>query len=431
MPSAVIVGMQWGDEGKGKVVDFYASEAHAVVRFNGGNNAGHTVVVGGKKYKLHLMPSGAIQRKRVIIGNGVVVDPEVLLHEIEMLNKEGLEPDLLISDRAHVILPQHKRLDAAYEKLKGRLAAGTTGRGIGPCYADKAARLGIRMCEFVDDGFKKRFSILHKFHNAVLIALGEKTDKEEKVLIERYASYAEKLKKYVGDARYEIERDLKDGKNVLFEGAQGTMLDVDFGLYPFGTSSNTTAGGACTGTGIPPNLIDEVIGVVKAYTSRVGEGPLPTELKDETGERIREIGQEFGTTTGRARRCGWLDCITLQYAAKVNGITGIAITKLDVLAGMNKIKVCIAYECDGEEIKEQPTSVDVFARCRPIYDEFKGWKQLKETEWNMLTKKGYDELPGEMREYVEYISKVCNAPIYMVSVGAGRERTFVLRTAFR
>ncbi|MEM3030726.1 MAG: adenylosuccinate synthase [Candidatus Micrarchaeia archaeon] len=425
MTGVVVVGAQWGDEGKGKIVDYYAERAHVVVRFNGGSNAGHTVVVGGHEHKFHIMPSGAIRGKRVVIGNGVVVDPKLLLEvEIGKLREEGIEPNLLISERAHVVLPFHKQLDGIEEKLKGKWRAGTTMRGIGPTYSDKAARLGIRMGELVDrEVFKEKLGALYEIKKRVLAAYGESMAASEEDIFQEYAAIGEKLKKYVGDAGAEVCGALARGRRVLFEGAQGTMLDIDHGLYPFGTSSNTTAGGACTGAGVPPTAIDEVVGVAKAYLSRVGEGPVPTELTDETGEWIRRKGVEFGTTTGRPRRCGWLDIVTLRYAARVNGLTGLAIMKLDVLGGLEKIKICTAYELDGKRVGSAPSSPREFAKCRPVYEELPGWKDLPHEEWKRLARKGFNALPAELRAYVKRVARLVRVPLYAISVGRDRSAT--------
>ncbi|MFH1285514.1 MAG: adenylosuccinate synthase [Candidatus Micrarchaeota archaeon] len=460
MSGAIIVGAQWGDEGKGKIVDYYAEKADLVVRYSGGNNAGHTVVVAGKTYKFHLMPSGVVRGKRVVIGNGVVVDPEVLLEEIAKLRAEGFEPDLLISERAHIILPVHKQLDGgAQEKAKGKWKAGTTKRGVGPCYMDKVGRFGVRVAELMNPkSFAEKLDVLLPIQQKILKSVyGEELETSREETIRKYSDYAQQLKKYVGDASNEINNALRAKKKVLFEGAQGTMLDIDHGLYPYGTSSNTSAGGALTGAGVGPSAINEVIAVAKAYVSRVGEGPVPTELgtyeqakgenKDEPissedvsraekgdeyflGKYMRKKGFEYGTTTGRPRRCGWFDAVTVRYAVAVNGLTGLAITKLDTLGGLKKVRICVAYELNGKKIETQPADVESYAKCKPVYEDLDGWEELSEKEWEALARKGYDALPAQMRAYVERISKLCSVPIYLVSIGRGRESTIVLKDVF-
>lgn len=427
MPCVVIVGTQWGDEGKGKVVDYYADKADVVVRFSGGNNAGHTVVVKGKKYAFHLMPSGALRGKQLIIGNGVVVDPKTLLEEIEMLKKDGITPKLLISERAHVILPYHRKLDELEEQFKGKLKAGTTKRGIGPCYEDKAGRFGIRMGDMVDKKtLAERVEALLKLKEKQIEVYGGEFSLTKEQIVEEYSSYAEKLKGYVCDTNRVINKAIDEKKNILFEGTQGTMLDIDHGVYPFGTSCNVTAGAACTGAGVSPVKINAVVGVVKAYVSRVGEGPLPTELTGELGERIRERGGEFGTTTGRPRRVGWLDMVGLRYACRVNGITELAVTKLDVLAGLKKVKICVAYQVNNKKLTELPASYETLYKCKPIYKEMDGW----EFEVEGIAKKGYKALPKELKRYIAEISKQSKTPVSFISIGAGREETIVLNHIF-
>ncbi|MBI4399206.1 adenylosuccinate synthase [Candidatus Micrarchaeota archaeon] len=432
MTSVVIVGGQWGDEGKGKIVDYYASKADTVIRYSGGNNAGHTVVTGKRIFKFHLMPSGAVAGKRVLIGNGVVIDPEVLLGEIEMLQSMGLNPDLGISERAHIILPLHKLSDSAEEKIKGKWKAGTTKRGIGPCYSDKAARFGIRVIDLLNEEvLKEKLDMLFVLkERQITKVFNEPFEITKEEIFKKYTEHAEKLKKYVTDVSVEANSTIDKHKHVLFEGAQGTMLDLDHGLYPFGTSSNVTSGAACTGTGVSPKKIDEIVGVVKAYTSRVGEGPVPTELLDETGEQIRKKGMEFGTTTGRPRRVGWLDMVTVNYACRVNGLTGLAITKLDILGGLNKIKICTAYNYKGKMITEQPADVNVYAHCKPIYEEVPGWKDMSIEEWIALAKKGYDALPKEIKSYTARISEISKTPVYLISVGQDRDATINLKDLF-
>jgi len=427
MACVVIVGTQWGDEGKGKVVDYYAEKADIVVRFSGGNNAGHTVVVKGKRYAFHLMPSGALRAKQLIIANGVVVDPKTLLEEIEMLKSNSITPKLMISERAHVIFPYHRALDEAEEQFKGKMKAGTTKRGIGPCYEDKAGRFGLRMCDIVDKKLlAEKLDMLFKLKEKQITVYGGKFDFSKEQVVEEYSNYGEKLRKYVCDVNAYLNRAIDEKKNVLFEGTQGTMLDVDHGAYPVGTSCNVTAGAACTGTGVSPTKIDTVIGLVKAYVSRVGEGPLPTELKGEMGDAIRKKGNEFGTTTGRPRRVGWLDMPALKYACRINGISGLAITKLDVLAGREQVKICTSYALGSKTINELPPSCELLADCKPVYREMKGWGEL---EYG-IAEKGFDALPRELRDYVSEISKLSNTPICLLSIGPGREETIVLKDVF-
>jgi len=427
MTCVVIVGSQWGDEGKGKVVDYFAGKADIVVRFSGGNNAGHTVVVKGKKYAFHLMPCGAVRGKQLIIGNGVVVDPKVLLEEIELLKKDDITPKLSISERAHVIFPYHRTLDEAEEQFKGKMKAGTTKRGIGPCYEDKAGRFGLRMCDIVNkEMLKEKIEHLFKLKEKQIQVYGGKFDFTKEQLIEEYAAYGAKLKSCVGDVNLSLNKAIDEGKKVLFEGTQGTMLDIDHGMYPVGTSCNVIAGAACTGAGVGPTKIDTVVGLAKAYVSRVGEGPLPTELLDETGEYLRKKGAEFGVTTGRPRRVGWLDMPALKYACRVNGINWLAITKLDVLAGLEKVKICTAYTIDKKVLEDIPPSCELLSRCKPVYKEMKGWNDFNAEE---AVKNGYESLPQELRAYVSEITKLSNTPIYLISIGPGREETIIVASS--
>jgi len=431
MACVVIVGTQWGDEGKGKVVDYYANKADIVVRFSGGNNAGHTVVVKGKKYAFHLMPSGALREKQLIIGNGVVVDPKTLLEEIDMLKSNGITPKLMISERAHVIFPYHRALDEAEEQFKGKMKAGTTKRGIGPCYEDKVGRFGLRMCDVVNKKtLAEKLDTLFKLKEKQIAVYGGRFDFSKEQVIEEYSNYGEKLSKYVCDVNLYLNKAIDERKNVLFEGTQGTMLDVDHGAYPVGTSCNVTAGAACTGSGVSPTKIDAVIGLTKAYVSRVGEGPLPTELTGEIGDYIRKKGVEFGTTTGRPRRVGWLDMLALRYACRINGISGLAITKLDVLAGLEKVKICTAYSINNKKIDEVPVSCELLAQCKPIYKEMRGWEELEDGKADEIAKKGYGALPEELRDYVSEISKMSSIPVYLISIGPGRDETIILKDVF-
>ncbi len=414
MAGVAIIGLQWGDEGKGKITDYYAGKVDCVVRYQGGNNAGHTVIVKGKEYKFHLMPSGVIQGKKVIIGNGVVVDPSVLIEEIESVEKNGINVDLMISERAHVIMPYHRLLDGAGEKALGNKKIGTTGRGIGPCYTDKIARTGIRMGELVNENmFKERVAEIIKVKKPVFDAYGIEIDEDK--MIDEYASYGKKLAPYMGNVSYYLN-NIIDEKDVLFEGAQGVLLDIDHGTYPYVTSSNPSAGGIFSGTGVPPKKIEKIIGVLKAYTTRVGMGPMPTEDNTEYGEYMAKKGHEYGTTTGRKRRTGWLDLVAAKYAIMLNGIDEIAITKLDVLDGLDKIKVCTGYEYDGRVTDEFPFSSKILEKVKPIYEEFDGWDRVEGI-------KRYEELPKNAKRYLDFISEWLNVPISIISTGPAREDT--------
>ncbi|RLB22261.1 MAG: adenylosuccinate synthase [Deltaproteobacteria bacterium] len=425
MENMVVVGTQWGDEGKGKIVDLLTAGADLVVRYQGGNNAGHTLVVGGKKYIFHLIPSGILyEDKTCLIGNGLVVDPEVLLQEMKRLEDGGVSigPErLLLSEKAHLIMPYHKAIDAAREVAKGKAKLGTTGRGIGPCYEDKVARVGIRAVDLIEPevleekirtNLKEKNFYLEKFLGA------EPLDPDP--IIEGYLKMGEKLVPYIGDVSLMLYEAATKGKTILFEGAQGTHLDVDHGTYPFVTSSNPVAGTICAGAGVGPNILKQIIGVVKAYTTRVGAGPFVTELQDEIGDYIQERGAEFGSTTGRRRRCGWLDLVVVKDSARINGLTGLAITKLDVLTGLERLNVCVAYELDGKRIQSRPASLTALARCKPIYQEMAGWKE------DISGARTLTELPAEARAYLKEIEEITGVPISVVSVGPGREETIVV-----
>jgi len=414
----LVIGTQWGDEGKGKIVDYYAKNADYVVRFQGGNNAGHTIKVGDEVYKLHLTPSGVIQGKTGVIGNGVVVDPEVLISEINELMRRGIKPKLLISDRANVIMPYHKILDGAEENFLGDKKIGTTKRGIGPCYSDKIARNGIRMIDLTNKTtLSKKLDLILPIKQKIFDAYNIDKKLEKKEILEKYLEYGKKLKKYITSTHVKLNKEIKKGKNILLEGAQGTMLDVDFGTYPFTTSSHTIAGGACIGLGIGPQHINDIIGVVKAYTTRVGEGPMPTELFDKNGEHLQQHGHEYGTTTSRPRRCGWLDLIVVKHSCTLSGVNKIAVTKLDVLNGLKTVKICTKYKIDGEEIDYFPADIKDVKKCKPVYKEFKGWKKIKpETET-------LEELPVEAKNYLKYIEKTLQIPISIVSIGPSRRET--------
>jgi len=425
LPTVVVVGCQWGDEGKGKVVDYLASQADYVVRFQGGSNAGHTIMVGDQVYRLRLIPSGVIHGKKLVIANGVVVDPEVLIKEISDMKNKGFTPDLNLSDRAHVTLGYHKMLDAAEEDFKGSLRSGTTLRGIGPTYTDKVARYGIRTSDLLDpktleQKLDQNVSLKQKILNLVY---GANAEIHKQEMIRTCRQYGDTLRNYIADTSLILNQAIDEGRRVLFEGAQGLLLDIDHGVYPYGTSSNTVSGAVCTGAGLGPNRIDEIVGVVKSYTSRVGAGPVPTELTDEIGSKLQEKGQEFGTVTGRRRRCGWLDLVSLRYAVRLNGLTALALTKMDTLGGFNPVKVCTDYEADGQLIREQPASLELYSRCKPVYDEMEGWPDLPESEWAAIAEKGSDALPPEARRYVQRIEDEAKVPVKIVSVGKSRDAT--------
>jgi adenylosuccinate synthase len=430
MPSTAIVGTQWGDEGKGKITDFYAADADIIVRFQGGTNAGHTVIIGEDKFAFHLIPSGMLRPgKTCMIGNGVVVDPGILLKELEELKRRRKRTGkLLISERAHVIMPWHRIIDGLEEELKGKLKAGTTMRGIGPCYTDKIARTGIRMADLIDTRvFNEKLDTFIPMKRKIIAAYGGRKRLNKKKIREEYAKYRKKLKDTVIDASLFLNKALDKGKNVLFEGAQGTHLGIDHGIYPYGTSSNTVVGGACTGTGVGPSRIDRVVGVVKAYTSRVGTGPFPAELKTKTGEYIQRRGQEFGTTTGRPRRCGWLDLVMVKFSKRVNALNALVVTKADVMSGLKKVKVCREYKYSGKRIREFPANMRILARCRPVLKEFKGWEERSQKEWKAICKKGYKALPKELMTYLEYVRKTLDLPIEMIGLGPARDETMDLR----
>jgi adenylosuccinate synthase len=422
MPGIVLIGAQWGDEGKGKATDALGSRVDYVVKFNGGNNAGHTVVVGEEKYALHLLPSGILSPGVVpVIANGVVIDPEVLFTEIDGLESRGVDTSrLLVSSNAHVITTYHRTLDKVTERFLGKQRIGTTGRGIGPAYADKINRVGIRVQDLFDEkilrqkiegALEQKNHLLLKVYNRRAFAVDEVADS--------LLSHAERLRPYVADTALELGRALDAGRTVLFEGGQATLLDVDHGTYPFVTSSNATAGGACTGSGIGPTRVDRVIAVVKAYTTRVGEGPFPTELFDADGERLRDVGGEFGTTTGRPRRCGWYDAVIARYAARVNGVTDFVLTKLDTLTGFERIPVCVGYDVDGVRHDEMPSSQTDFHHARPVYELFDGWTE------DISGVRDFADLPATARRYVEALEQMSGARISAVGVGPGREQTVV------
>jgi adenylosuccinate synthase len=424
MPNTVLIGAQWGDEGKGKIIDVLTEKVDWVVRYQGGNNAGHTVEIGSKRYVLHLVPSGILHPgKKCVIGNGVVVDPVALVVELKQLCEQGLDPDgrFFVSDRAHVVFPYHKLQDEFSELRRSKSdQIGTTRRGIGPSYGDKASRFGLRMGDLLDPSFPALLSARLQEKNKILSALGAEPLDEAKVLAE-YQEAARYLAPYIVDTIPLLNEAVGKSEKVLFEGAQGTMLDIDYGSYPFVTSSSATAGGACTGTGVAPNRIDHVIGVVKAYTTRVGEGPFPSELKDETGELLRKTGNEFGATTGRPRRCGWFDAVVARYSVMINGIDSWAVTKLDVLDPIKTIKICVAYECDGKRLNSVPANIRVLEKCRPVYEDFPGWQASTKD----ITR--YEDLPAQARAYVEKLAQLTGVPVSILSVGPRRDSTMMLR----
>ena len=428
MSSLVIVGTQWGDEGKGKVVDRFSSHADLVVRYQGGNNAGHTLVVGGEKTVVHLIPAGVLHKGTVcVLGPGVVIDPKVLVGEIDGLQARGYLTEteqLMIDERAHVILPVHRALDGAREAGAGGKAIGTTGRGIGPCYEDKMARRGVRMIDLVDPAFfRERVEKILAERNLLLESYGAERESVE-ATCEEYATLAERLKPYVTDAVSVVDEQLRAGRRILFEGAQAAMLDIDHGTYPYVTSSNTLSGAVGTGGGIAARHVGRVLGIAKAYTTRVGAGPFPTELDDEIGEALRTNGGEFGATTGRPRRCGWFDAVVVKQAARLSGLSGIALTKLDVLSGLEKLKICVGYDCDGERFDRVPGSVSSLEAARPIYEEIDGWSE------DLSGARVVSDLPMGARNYIRRIEELTGTPVTLISVGAERDETILLGDPF-
>lgn len=423
MGATVLVGSQWGDEGKGKIVDLISEGFEIVVRYQGGANAGHTVEIGDKKYVLHLIPSGILRENVIcVIGNGVVIDPTALLDEIELLkqNNISVEGRLFISHNAHLIMPYHKLLDSINESGDNKI--GTTGRGIGPCYIDKYGRKGIRIVDLLNrTELEKKIRANLKEKNEILQKIHSHAGLDVDAIVKEYLEFDQTIDKYIKDAPALLNEALDEGKSVLLEGAQGTFLDVDHGTYPYVTSSSPTSGGACTGSGIPPTRINSVIGIVKAYTTRVGNGPFPTELLDDEGEKLRKIGAEFGATTGRPRRCGWFDAFLLAYSKMINGITSVALTKLDVLSGFEKIKVCVGYELDGKRLKSFPTNVDQLSLVKPIYETLDGWNS------DITNCERYEDLPKKTIEYLDFISQKSGIKIDIVSVGPKRKQTFYVQ----
>lgn len=419
-----IVGAQWGDEGKGKITDYFAGSCDYVVRFHGGNNAGHTVVVDGKTYKLHLIPSGIIYGKPMsIIGNGVVIDPKVLLDEIAYIKGKGVNPKLMVSDRAHVIMPYHITLDSALSSHQGKLAADSTRRGIAPVYADKMFRNGIRMIDLLEpDLFKEKLEKGYYFSKTLIEKVfNGKLEITKKEIFDKYSGFGEQLRPYIFDTSVELYNALGRKKSILFEGAQGISLDVDHGIYPYTTSSNTAAGHISTGTGVSFRHIDRIIGVVKAYLSRVGDGPLPSEILGDRAEILRKKGSEFGTTTGRPRRVGWIDLVQVRQAVRVNGLTEIALTKLDVLSGFESIKACTSYGIGETKINEIPASLTDFRKAKPIYSEMTGWESIPDHIWD----RGYNFFPQTLKQYIRFIEEEVNCPIKIISVGPQRHETVI------
>lgn len=427
MSSVVVVGAQWGDEGKGKITDYLSGNSEVVARYQGGDNAGHTIVLGGKKYKLHLIPSGIFYKEKVcVIGNGMVVNPKSLVEELDYLHENGVSTDnLKISNRAHVILPYHLKLDALEEERKGSNKIGTTKKGIGPAYMDKAARVGIRMADLLEpDTFKEKLEQNLFEKNRLLEKVYEVEGFNLEDFYEEYLAYGERLAPYITDTAVVLNEALDAGKRVLFEGAQGVMLDIDQGTYPFVTSSNPVAGGVTIGSGVGPTKIGHVVGVTKAYTTRVGDGPFPTELNNEIGNQIREVGREYGTTTGRPRRVGWYDSVVVRHAKRVSGMTDLSLNCLDVLTGLDTVKICVAYKYNGEIIEHYPASLKVLAQCEPVYEELPGWNE------DITGVRSLDELPENARHYLERVSQLTGVPISMFSVGPDRDQTNLVRPVY-
>lgn len=426
MPNIVVIGAQWGDEGKGRIVDLLAERVDVVARYQGGNNAGHTIVIGGEIVVLHHIPSGILREGKLsVIGNGVVIDPKVLLAEIDKLRSAGYrvdEENLKISDRAHVIMPYHKEIDIGREERMGSHRIGTTGRGIGPAYEDKAARRGIKLSDLLHlESFSTRLQNVLEERNLYIARVLERNPLVIERVYEEYRLYGEQLRGFITDTSKLLNDLISYGKTILFEGAQGALLDVDFGTYPYVTSSSAGSGGACTGTGVSPTKIDLIWGVAKAYTTRVGEGPFPSEIPGDLGVKLRELGGEYGSTTGRPRRCGWFDAVALRYSARINGISEFAITKLDVLSGFDTIKICVGYKYGEELLTEFPSNTDVLKNCKPVYEEMAGWKE------NISDAKSIAELPPQTRFFLNKIEETTGVPVWIVSLGASREKVIFLR----
>jgi adenylosuccinate synthase len=429
MANVAVVGTQWGDEGKGKIVDYLSAKADLVVRFQGGNNAGHTLVVRGQKTICHLIPSGILHKgRKCFVGNGVVLDPEVFLEEIEDLRKQGVDvsPECLaLSEKAHIIMPYHKAVDVAREAAKGKDKIGTTGRGIGPCYEDKAGRVGVRAADLLEpDTLEEKIRANLKEKNFYLKNFLNAEPLEFQPIYDRYLAIGEILRPYLTNVSVEIDQAIRQGKQILFEGAQGTQLDIDHGTYPYVTSSNPISGTACIGAGVGPDKLHHIIGIVKAYTTRVGAGPFPTELVDRIGDYLQERGCEFGATTGRRRRCGWLDLVAVKDAARLNGLTSLSVTKLDVLTGLKTLKIGVAYELDGKRVESMPASLKKLSRCVPVYEELPGWRE------DITSARKWDDLPAAARDYLKRIEQVTQVPFSIISVGPGREESIILTDPF-
>jgi len=422
VPTTVLVGAQWGDEGKGKITDHLSKAADVVVRYQGGNNAGHTIIVGNERFALTLIPSGVLYPQVTpVIGNGCVIDPAVLVDEMAELDRRGIDPSRLqVSGNAHLIMPYHRKLDAVMERFLGQQQIGTTKRGIGPAYMDKFSRHGIRVQDLFDPKiFHQKLEVALKDKNKILAKVYNSLPMEIEPIAEKYLGYGDQLHDHVTDTSLLLWEAQQQGKNIIFEGAQGTLLDIDHGTYPFVTSSNPTAGGATIGSGIGPKTIDRVVGVAKAYITRVGTGPFPTELNDETGARMVELGGEFGTVTGRRRRCGWLDIVALRYAVRVNGLTELAMTKLDILSHFENLKIAVAYDSLGERFTEFPRQQRVLYNCHPVYEELPGW------DVDISEIRSYDDLPKEARRYIEYVENMIGVPVSMIGVGPARDATLI------
>lgn len=430
MSSLIVLGLQWGDEGKGKIVDILAKQSDYVVRYQGGNNAGHTVVVNGEPFFLHLIPSGILHPgKKCIIGNGVVLDPKICLDEISALKAKGFlknDSDLLISESAHVIMPYHRMMDVARENKKGSVKIGTTGRGIGPAYGDKIMRRGIRVGDLLDKNvFRKKLASILEEHNFFLTQFFKEPALDLESLIDEYSAYGQKLKTYISDVSLTLDEALHQKKKILFEGAQGVLLDIDHGTYPFVTSSNTVAGAVCTGAGVSPLHIKGILGIIKAYTTRVGTGVFPTELQNEMGDYLQKKGHEFGTTTGRRRRCGWIDIVGLKYAVRISGVTSLAMMKLDVLSGLSQIKLAISYRYQGKPLSSYPTYVEKMEQCEPQYEIVQGWEE------DLSRVRDFKDLPQAARHYIHVIEEMIKLPIELISVGPERDQIIVRKDPFQ
>jgi len=429
LPNVVLIGAQWGDEGKGRIVDVIADKVDVVARYQGGSNAGHTIVIDGETVILHHIPSGILREGKLsIIGNGVVVDPGVLLDEIERLRSAGyviFEGNLKLSDRAHVVMPYHKEIDLAREENLGNTKIGTTGRGIGPVYEDKVARRGIRISDLIiKESLEKRLRSILEERNLYLTRVLDREPIDFERVYGEYMQFGQELRPYVTDTSMLLNDLISEGKRILFEGAQGVLLDVDFGTYPYVTSSNAGSGGACTGTGVSPTKLDHVFGVAKSYTTRVGGGPFPSEVSGELGLKLRECGAEYGSTTGRPRRCGWFDSIAVKYSAKINGISGLALTKLDVLSGFEKINICVGYKHNDETLTNFPSSIEVLENCLPVYEDMDGWED------DLTNSEKISDLPSQARAFLDKIEETTGVPIFLVSLGASREQVMFLKDLF-